>query len=41
MGMKEGFGKYTFADGSTYEGEWYQDMIQGYGVSIQTDGMGY
>ena len=41
MGKKEGFGKYTWADGSVYEGEWLDNRINGSGVYIWKDGRKY
>ena len=38
---KEGRGKYTWADGSKYEGEWLDNKINGYGIYIWTDGRKY
>jgi hypothetical protein len=37
-GKKEGFGKYTWADGSTYEGDWVDNRINGRGVYLWKDG---
>ena len=32
MGLKDGMGKYTYPDGSTYTGQWLQNKIEGYGI---------
>ena len=39
--MKEGTGKYTYSDGSTYDGDWYQNKIDGLGTQIWSDGKEY
>ena len=31
MGDKEGHGKYTYINGSTYEGQWFANKIEGFG----------
>lgn len=41
MSKKEGAGKYTWADGSTYEGQWVDNKIHGYGVYLWRDGRKY
>ena len=41
MGKKEGQGKYTWADGSIYEGEWLDNRINGSGIYIWKDGRKY
>ena len=41
MGKKEGPGKYTWADGSTYDGEWLDNRINGKGVYLWKDGRKY
>ena len=41
MGKKEGKGKYIWADGSIYEGEWIDNRINGKGVYIWKDGRRY
>jgi hypothetical protein len=41
MGKKEGFGKYTWADSSTYEGQWVDNKINGEGVYLWKDGRRY
>lgn len=37
----EGFGKYTFADGSTYEGQYVAGAREGQGTFIWADGNKY
>ena len=41
MGQKEGIGKYTWADGSYYSGQWLDNKIQGYGVDSKQEGRKY
>lgn len=41
MGKKEGFGIYTWADGSVYSGEWLDNRINGNGVYLWKDGRKY
>lgn len=41
MGKKEGQGKYIWADGSIYEGEWLDNRINGSGIYIWKDGRKY
>lgn len=31
-GLRDGFGKYQFADGGYYEGQWKQNKMHGYGT---------
>ena len=38
MSKKEGEGKYTYADGSTYEGQWLDNKINGFGSYLWADG---
>ena len=39
--MKHGHGKYIWNDGSMYEGEWYENKINGRGIYIWPDGRKY
>ena len=39
-GLKEGHGKYTWADGTTYEGEWINNQVNGYGIYREKGGAG-
>ena len=41
MGDKEGHGKYTYATGSVYEGEWFANKIEGHGKQTWQDGKMY
>lgn len=41
MGRKEGHGKYLWADGSVYEGEWIDNRISGNGIYLWKDGRRY
>ena len=41
MGLKDGQGKYTYADGSVYDGEWWMNKINGYGSQTWADGKCY
>jgi hypothetical protein len=41
MSKKEGLGKYTWADGSTYDGQWLDNKINGYGTYLWKDGRKY
>ena len=41
MGNKDGFGKYTYINGATYEGEWLNGVIQGIGIYLWPDGKEY
>ena len=41
MGDKEGKGKSTLPDGSTYDGEWNQNKLEGYGTQLWADGRQY
>ena len=36
-GKKHGKGRYEWADGKMYEGNWVEDMIQGWGVLVRKD----
>ncbi len=38
MGNKHGKGKYIWQDGSSYEGQFENDVVQGEGVLKDTDG---
>lgn len=38
MGKKEGRGKYMWADGSVYDGDWLDNRINGSGVYLWKDG---
>ena len=38
---KHGLGKYEWANGQTYEGEWYENKIHGFGVYKWPDGRSY
>ena len=40
-GQKEGQGYYKWTDGSSYDGEWFDNMIHGYGVYVWGDGRKY
>ena len=40
-GVKEGHGILTFIDGSTYEGEFKKNYIDGYGHYVWSDGKEY
>jgi len=37
----EGFGKYTWKDGRSYQGEYLNDKKEGYGVYLWADGRKY
>lgn len=37
--LKEGFGELTFADGSTYKGEWKEGKEHGKGTFISKSGL--
>jgi hypothetical protein len=37
-GMYEGQGKFTWADGRAYEGEWHQNKMHGQGTYIDING---
>ena len=39
--MKHGHGKYTWTDGSIFEGEWYENKINGKGIYVWPDGRKY
>jgi hypothetical protein len=41
MSKKEGTGKYTWVDGSTYEGSWIDNKISGHGIYLWKDGRKY
>ena len=41
LGKKEGSGKYTWADGTTYDGEWNDNKINGHGIYLWADGRKY
>ena len=41
MSRKEGLGRYTWADGSTYEGQWVDNKINGFGTYLWRDGRKY
>jgi hypothetical protein len=38
MGEKHGYGKYTFVDGSFYQGQWSQDQRRGRGKLTYSNG---
>ena len=38
---RHGIGKYTWADGSLYEGEWEDGLRHGQGIMTETDGRSY
>jgi len=38
QGMRDGVGIMRWVDGTSYEGEWRQDMLQGFGVEVYPDG---
>ena len=38
MGRKQGYGRYKWADGSIYEGDWFDNRISGQGVYVWKDG---
>lgn len=40
-GQKHGTGKFTFRDGSSYEGSWYYNLMQGFGVLTYPNGDTY
>lgn len=40
-GKREGFGKFVYADGAVYEGQWIDDRIHGEGVAIFASGNRY
>ena len=37
-GKKHGFGKYRWADGAVYEGDWLDNKLEGFGVYKWPDG---
>lgn len=37
-GKKHGRGAFTWSDGSSYDGEWMDDLMHGTGVKSSTDG---
>jgi hypothetical protein len=39
IGMKDGFGRYLYANGDIYEGEWSNDKKEGDGKMIYNDGL--
>ena len=39
--MKHGRGHFKWADGSTYDGEWFESLIDGVGVYTWPDGKKY
>ena len=39
--MKNGEGKFTYSDDSTYNGLWVENKKQGYGVAIESNGDKY
>lgn len=41
MSKKEGTGAYTWADGSTYHGQWLDNKINGFGTYLWKDGRKY
>ena len=41
MGHKQGIGKYKWADGNVYEGEWSENQINGFGTYVWEDGRKY
>jgi len=41
MSKKEGTGTYTWADGSTYHGQWLDNKINGFGTYLWKDGRKY
>lgn len=41
MSRKQGSGMYTWADGSTYTGQWFDNKINGYGTYLWQDGRKY
>lgn len=40
-GKREGYGKFVYADGAVYEGQWVDDRIHGDGVAIFASGNRY
>lgn len=40
-GFREGFGSFTFSDGSIYQGQWWQGLRHGYGMLRHTNGVCY
>lgn len=38
MDKADGFGKFTYSDGSYYEGQWKKDLQNGFGVEKWADG---
>lgn len=40
-GKKEGYGVYTWPNGSSYKGMWYNDLYHGYGILDYRDNNGY
>jgi len=41
LGVKEGRGLYNWADGSSFEGDWSKNMINGSGKYKWSDGRSY
>ena len=41
MSKKEGKGKYSWGDGSTFDGDWLDNKICGIGVYLWNDGRKY
>ena len=41
IGMKDGFGRYLYANGDIYEGDWINDKKEGRGKMIYNDGEVY
>ena len=39
--MAHGYGKYTHADGTIYEGAWCEDKQHGFGIEYWPDGAYY
>ena len=39
--MKHGRGKYVWNDGSCYDGEWFENKINGLGYYVWPDGRKY
>ena len=39
--MKNGYGVYTWADGSEFKGNWEENKITGYGIYTWEDGRVY
>ena len=41
MGMRHGQGKFTSKDGSSYEGMWFENQMNGKGTFININGNQY